>query len=92
MPTNFNRRVIGSYEYHENQVAGRGTNSIVFKGKKISSDLPVCVKVITHRSSVTEKFAKAEIEVLKKVEHPHSLKYFAHFERGLSTYIVTEQC
>ena len=44
------------------------------------------------KSSVAERFAKTEIDVLKKTNHKNVLNYIAHFERGSYIYIVTERC
>ena len=46
------RKVIGNFEYYEDKVAGKGTNSVVFQGKKVSSEEPVCIKQITIRSAM----------------------------------------
>ena len=46
------RKVIGNYEYYEDKVAGKGTNSVVFQGKRINSEEAVCIKQITIRSAV----------------------------------------
>ena len=89
---NVHRKVLGMYEYHENKVVGKGTNSVVYQGKKMNTSENVCIKQITIKTTMAEKFARSEIELLKRVNHQNVLKYVAHFERGIYLYIVTELC
>ena len=89
---NPHRKVLGSYEYFEDKIAGKGTNSVVYQGKKITTNEPICVKQIGIRSSVSERFAYKEIELLKKISHPKVLKYITHFERSHQVFIITQMC
>mgnify|MGYP000870113638 FL=1 len=87
-----NRRIIGPYEYYEHKVLGRGTNSIAFEGRKISSGEKICIKQISIKSPTIHKMVQTEIDILKQISHLNVVKYISHFERGSSIFIVTELC
>lgn len=86
------RKVVGPYEYFENQVLGQGSSSIAYQGRRVSSQQKVCIKHIHINSTMVQNFAKIEIEVLKRVTHHNVLQFLASYERGTSVYIITEAC
>ncbi len=83
------KKIVGNYEYNENDVIGRGSHSLAFEGKRIGREGKVCIKQITVKSSLVDKSAKNEISVLKKVNHRNLVQYIDSFDRGISTYVVT---
>ena len=84
--------VIKSYGFSRGQELGSGASGVVYKGKHITSDLAVAIKVCQLPEQVDRptqrdlkarkkaiKIAKSELFVLQNIRHPHIIQLLYHF-------------
>ena len=74
-------RKIGSYYYDVTREVGSGYSSKVFKGRSAKDDSECAVKVIDLKKYTESslKMLENEIEILKTLDHPNVIKYYAYF-------------
>ncbi len=88
-PTSY--RTIGNYLATD--IIGRGGYSIVYKGKEISTNQPVAIKMMRHNMVMDSDFLeqlKKEAEIVGRLNHDNIIKVFDMVERYRTVFIVME--
>lgn len=88
------------YELHEDCLLGAGSFGKVLKGTDKVSGSACAIKVIAklqhpsaeRRKRMEDKCVKQEIEVMQRLDHPHIVRLFDHYEDRLNHYLVMELC
>lgn len=81
--------------YRKGKSLGSGANGQVFDALHLISNDRRAIKVISKRKlklakNAIEKF-QAEVEILKRLDHPHIMRLYEFYEDELNFYLVTEQ-
>lgn len=73
---------------------GQGTYANVFKGRHRLSHEVVAIKAINfdEKSSQDQKYLKQEISVMMELNHPNTIRMYAHMKIGPIMYVVMEYC
>ncbi|MEK7447918.1 MAG: protein kinase, partial [Planctomycetota bacterium] len=82
---------LGDFELYENQLIGKGAWGDVFKGRQISLDRPVAIKILKKELTADEEFVKRfrrESSVLAKLVDEHIVHVYAAGARRDSHYFV----
>ena len=86
---------VGIYTFHNQNVLGEGSYSIVYLGQNDETKQPVAIKVITRKSLVDNYMYEtllSEIEILKKLDHPNIVRLYDVLNTSNNVYIITEYC
>ena len=85
---------LGDYVLEKNQKLGKGQYGVVFRGYRLSDNLPVAVKVIvtSNLAPQSRNNLDAEIATLRKMNHENIIKLYDVFERKKEICIITELC
>jgi serine/threonine-protein kinase ULK4 len=75
--------------YHIYEELGRGTNSIVYKGRKKKSIEYVAVKCV--EKGMMEKVLN-EVQIMHKLECPHTLSFDSWYETRNHIWMIVEYC
>jgi eukaryotic-like serine/threonine-protein kinase len=85
------KRQIGPFELHEK--LGVGGMGIVYRAKYLKNGVFVAVKVLSPDLMADEKIAARfgrEMQILKKLQHPHIVKYYGGSTSGAQKYYAME--
>lgn len=85
------KRQIGPFELHEK--LGVGGMGIVYRAKYLKNGAFVAVKVLSPDLMADEKIAVRfgrEMQILKKLQHPHIVKYYGGSTSGVTKYYAME--
>jgi eukaryotic-like serine/threonine-protein kinase len=85
------KRQIGPFELHEK--LGVGGMGIVYRAKYLKNGAYVAVKVLSPDLMADEKIAvrfQREMAILKKLQHPHIVKYYGGSSSGPTKYYAME--
>jgi len=87
---------VGDYAFYlsQEQKLGQGTYANVFKGRHRFNNEVVAIKAINfdEKSIQDQKYLKQEIEVMLGLNHPNTIRMFAHMKIGPIMYVVMEYC
>ena len=79
-------------DYKIIQEIGKGASSIVYKVRSLCNNGNYAMKVITkkHLEASKQKEALREVLFLKKIQHPHIIRFHTSFIEDNQLYILTE--
>lgn len=80
----------GDFVYHKNQILGQGSFSVIYKGHRISDNMPIAVKKIC--KIISREYLDNEIAIMKKLVHPNIAKLYGVIYKNDKVYIVMEYC
>ncbi|MEK7448564.1 MAG: serine/threonine-protein kinase, partial [Planctomycetota bacterium] len=86
-------QTIGDFELYEDQLIGKGAWGEVFKGRQVSLDRPVAIKILKKELTTDEDFVKRfrrEASVLAKLVDEHIIQVYAAGTHRDSHYFVME--
>jgi len=84
-------RLSDFYDVEEKKM-GQGTYGSVSKGKNRATGVIRAVKTMQKKDIKNDARYKAEIAIMKKLDHPNIIKLFETFEDAKNTYLVLELC
>jgi serine/threonine protein kinase len=87
-----NQVLLGDYALHKDGYLGKGSFASVFKGHRISDNLPVAIKVVK-TSKLEQQYKKNlddEVAILRRMNHENILKLYDVYERKSKK--ETEMC
>lgn len=73
-------------------VIGSGGFASVVKAKTKEGNATRAIKILRKQRINDKARFKEEVEILKKLDHPHIVKLYESFEDGRNVYLVTELC
>ena len=76
----------------QKEVLGVGTYGNVVEAIHIETRQKRACKIIPKRKIKDSKTFDNEVEMLRKLDHPHILKLYEYFEDDRHMYLVTELC
>ncbi len=85
------RREIGKYIVTD--IIGRGSYSVVYKGKHAALNMPVCVKMLKHDLAMHPDFQRAfkqEARLIASLNHPNIVRVYDIEERYRTLFIIME--
>lgn len=80
----------GNYELYPDQILGRGAAGIVFRGKRLSDNLDVAVKIIQKSSDSVEKINRERFLIQQIPHHPYILSTIDSIDRGPDILIISK--
>ncbi len=87
-----NSKNIGNYVYSTNPI-GDGSFSTVYKGYGKDNEEPVAIKKINKTKVQDHERIDMEIEIMKKLDHPHIIKlYETIIDNKSNIYLIMEYC
>jgi len=87
-----NGRLTDFYDLDGKGKLGQGTYGSVSKATNRSTGATRAVKTMAKKDIKNEARYKAEINIMKKLDHPNIIKLFETFEDLKNTYLVLELC
>ena len=81
---------LDSNYYYYREPIGFGSFSVIYKGYKHNSSIPLAIKCIT--KIIDMKYFYNEVELMKKLNHPNILKLYDVVKTGGKTYLILEYC
>jgi serine/threonine-protein kinase ULK/ATG1 len=85
-----NVKSIGDFMYYNNYILGRGSFSVIYKGYRISDNIPVAVKKINR--VISQSYLKNEINLMKTLNHPNIVKLYDIINENGKIYMILEYC
>jgi len=85
------QREIGKYLVTD--IIGRGSYSVVYKGKHAALNMPVCVKMLKHDLAMDRGFQRAfkqEARLIAALNHPNIVRVYDIEERYRTLFIIME--
>jgi len=82
-------KLTDNYYYYKEPI-GFGSFSIIYKGYKLNSPVPLAIKCIT--KIIDMRYFHNEVELMKKVDHPNILKLFDVVKMSGKIYLILEYC
>jgi serine/threonine protein kinase len=85
-----NVKSIGDFMYYNNYILGRGSFSVIYKGYRISDNMPIAVKKITR--VISQTYLKNEVSLMKSLNHPNIIKLYDVIYEKDKVYMILEYC
>jgi len=82
-------KLTDNYYYYKEPI-GFGSFSIIYKGYRLNSSVPLAIKCIT--KIIDMKYFHNEVELMKKVDHPNILKLLDVVKMSGKIYLILEYC
>jgi serine/threonine protein kinase len=93
-----NQVLLGDYALHKDGFLGKGAFASVFKGHRISDNLPVAIKVVktSKMEQKEKKILDDEVTTLRRMNHENIIKLYDIYERkskrDTELCLMTELC
>ena len=81
-----------NYYYHHRDRLGKGTYSIVYRGRSEDGKLVAIKEMILDEKNNVDRDWRREIEMMKKINHVNLVRFYDYIEDNNTVYLIMEYC